>query len=136
MTFSEEIIEKLRGLVITYEKTNSPEDRKKARRKMQKLDFRMTDFNLRNITSSDFDRLISSRKIKILSNIANSKIDSTTNQEFQEVSTPLLNLLDAEYSVINQQLINGLNFYGLYSLRLRVRSLLPKPFQQFLPERE
>lgn len=136
MNFSEEIIEKLRGLVITYEKANSPEDRKNARRKMQKLDFRMTDFNLRNITSSDFEKLISSGKIKVISHIATSKIDRTIIQEFQEVSTPLLNLLDAEYSVINQNFINGLNFYGLYSLRLKEKCVLPKTFQQFLPERE
>ena len=47
MNFSEEIIEKLRHLVCIYEKANSPEDRKNARRKMQKLDFRMTDFNFK-----------------------------------------------------------------------------------------
>jgi len=134
--FSEEIIERLRGLVITYEKADSPEDRKKARRKMQKLDFRMTDFNIKNITSSDFDRLISSGKIKVISNIANSKIDSKIKHEFQEVSTSVLNLLNAKYSVIDHHFINGLNFYGLYCLRLKQKYLLPKPFQQFLSERK
>ncbi|GGG66216.1 GIY-YIG nuclease family protein [Epilithonimonas arachidiradicis] len=136
MNFSEEIIERLRGLVITYEKSDSAEDRKKARRKMQKLDFRMTDFNIRNITSSDFNKLISSGKIKILSNIPTSKINSTTKQKFQEVSTSVFNLLAVEYSTINRDFINELNFYGLYSLRLKEKCLLPKPFQQFLSERE
>ena len=136
MNFPEEIISQLRSHIVTYEKANSPECRKKARQKLQKLGFRMTDFNLRNITSSDFENLIAKGSLKITSGISASKLEVIKTQEVLYDSTSLFNMIDAEYLTVSRHLVNRLDFNGLYSLRLKEKCILPQPFRQFLSERE
>jgi len=136
MNFSEEIISQLRSHTITYENANFPQDRKKARQKMQKLGFRMTDFNLRNITSSDFENLIAKKSLKISSDTSSATLAIKKTKQVQYDSPTLSNLIDAHYQTVNRLLINSLEYNGLYILRLKEKSILPQPFQLISSERE
>ena len=129
MNFSEEIISQLRSHIIIYENANSPQDRKKARQKMQKLGFRMTDFNLRNITSSDFENLIARKGLKITSDTSSATTAIKKTEQIQYDSPTLSDLIDANYQTVNRHLISCLEYNGLYILRLKEKSILPQPFQ-------
>lgn len=136
MEFSEDTIQNLRNHIIDYQKANSSEDRKKARQKMQKLGFRMTDFNLTNITLSDFEKLIASKRIKITINDPGEKVSLRKPQKVLPDDSELAGkVMDAQYIDISPERINQLNFIGLYSLRLKSNSTLPDPFQTILESR-
>ncbi|MCZ2083645.1 MAG: hypothetical protein LC112_05180 [Flavobacteriales bacterium] len=138
MEYDDEVVSKLRLLVKVYENANSPDNRKKARQKMQKLNFRMTDYDIKGITSSDFEQLISSGRIRIgkISNqpikSQNPKSESSTNIS----KTESVDILNAEYLTINSALIANNNFSGFYSLRLKDTSKLPLVFQNILKKRD
>lgn len=136
MNFSKDIISQIRNHIITYEKANSSEERKKSRQKMQKLGFRMTDFNLRNITTFDFDHLITKGFIKVTQEGFPLEILKIKKEELTLDSSWSANILEAEYSEISRSLINQFEFCGLYCLRLKENSTLPKPFQKILENRD
>lgn len=138
MEYENEVVSKLKLLVKEYEKANSPDNRKKARQKMQKLNFRMTDYNLKGITSTDFEQLISSGRIRIgkISNqpikFPNPKSESSIN-----ISKPeIVDILNAKYLTISPALIADKNFNGFYSLRLKDNSKLPLVFQKIINNKD
>lgn len=145
MEFSKDTIDKIRGIVKIYETANSAADRKKARQKMQKLNFKMTEFGIRNITSLEFERLIKSHRIKIKNdstsspklNIHSNKVTeievANQNEMIQNICN---NILDAEYQVIDWKNISNQNTTGLYALRLKAAANLPNQFQKILDERD
>lgn len=138
MEYEDEVIAKLRLLVKEYENANSPDNRKKARQKMQKLNFRMRDYNITGITSSDFERLISSGRIRI-GKISNQQIKTQSpKSEFSiNISKPeIVDILNAKYLAISPALIADKNFNGFYSLRLKDTSKLPVLFQNILKKRD
>ena len=138
MEFTEEIIFKLKLLVKEYERANTPSDRKKPRQKMQKLGFKMTDFEKPNITSYDFENLISSGRIRI-SEIFNQSIkfhNPESESSTTEVKPEIVDILNAKYLAISPTLIANKNFNGFYSLRLKDNSKLPLVFQKIINNKD
>ncbi len=145
MEFNTNAIDKIRVFVKIYENANSVDDRKKARQKMQKLNFKMTEFGITNITSKDFENLIATRKITVKSDAVNlTKIDNekmiadTIEGDIQSdlIQNICKNILDSDYESIKAETISERNTTGLYSLKLKEGSKLPDPFQTILIERD
>lgn len=144
MTFEQSTIDQIRSLIKSYEKANSADERKKPRQKMQKLGFKMTDFGITNITSADFERLITTKKIFIQNPytkppaVQSHTVEKIENEGTDQDPFELLRneVLGAKYTIIDYDLISSLNYTGLYALRLKNDSILPQPFDDILDKRD
>lgn len=141
-TFSNLEIDLLRLIVEEYARSNNAADQKKARVKMRKIGFYVSDFNIKNITLSVFESLIAKG---FVSN-ENSSITKSKRviKEIQKVS---IITLDIDFESIEKELINGVfktvkgiddlvgSNTGFYCIKIGANSKLPKRYQDHLDNR-
>ena len=145
-TFTISEIESIKKLII--EKINeTPYNQKRIRDKIRKIKFYFSDFsNKKGYTVEDFEQLINSGEIKIISdspiiNNTNEKLnqkkkqciikDSNSIEKFEEILTS-----NENFTSISNLDIKILDNTGFYCIRLKNKSKLPNRYQSILDKRK